>query len=377
MRGAIAWTASRTSASEPLDPMMETDNGTFLSADIPMGIVACGKPAKDASTTARKTLVLHWSTSSLGKSFLIGATGMAGRTSTFPLDSASLSASPTLTLALIAISTSSSVQSVSMARSRRSLHVGPKASRPSFTFLHHGRYVSAISWMTRNRPASATASRASSTEVAPRMPSALAAMSFCFQGRSSGPHCLLRKFPTLTWATWADPSIFLAATDATILVVAPSSSFGSQNAKRSSAIRTFLTLCGGSSSKYLGLLLSRPLPTARKRAGSRANQPTVSKVGARGTTPRVDTAEIVGRMPNTPQHAAGMRVLPHVSVPIAKSHKPLPTATADPLDDPPGIREDETGLTGVPSRSFSPSMLIASWSNFAFPTPLAPKSSNF
>ena len=42
--------------------------------------------------------------------------------------------------------------------------------------------------------------------------------------------------------------------------------------------------------------------------------------------------------PTTPQHAAGTRTEPPVSVPNATSASPVATATADPLEDPPGTR---------------------------------------
>ena len=49
----------------------------------------------------------------------------------------------------------------------------------------------------------------------------------------------------------------------------------------------------------------------------------------------------VGLKPATPQQAAGTRIDPPVSVPIAKSASPAATTAAEPLDEPPGhaIRE--------------------------------------
>ena len=49
-----------------------------------------------------------------------------------------------------------------------------------------------------------------------------------------------------------------------------------------------------------------------------------------------------------PQNLAGTRTEPPVSVPSAKSTRPAATATADPLDEPPGSRSGARGLTGVP-----------------------------
>ena len=58
--------------------------------------------------------------------------------------------------------------------------------------------------------------------------------------------------------------------------------------------------------------------------------------------------------PATPQHAAGMRIEPPVSEPKATSASPLATATADPLDEPPGTRAGSSGLTGVPNAALIP-----------------------
>ena len=49
-----------------------------------------------------------------------------------------------------------------------------------------------------------------------------------------------------------------------------------------------------------------------------------------------------------PQSAAGMRIEPPVSVPMAISHMPSATATPPPEDEPPGTRARSAGLPGVP-----------------------------
>ena len=43
----------------------------------------------------------------------------------------------------------------------------------------------------------------------------------------------------------------------------------------------------------------------------------------------------MGRRPVTPQKAAGVRIEPDVSLPIAKGTRPAATAAAGPLEDPP------------------------------------------
>ena len=60
--------------------------------------------------------------------------------------------------------------------------------------------------------------------------------------------------------------------------------------------------------------------------------------------------------PAIPQHAAGMRIEPPVSVPYAMSASPLATAVADPLEEPPGTRRGSSGLTGVPDHALTPVM---------------------
>ena len=55
-----------------------------------------------------------------------------------------------------------------------------------------------------------------------------------------------------------------------------------------------------------------------------------------------------------PQQAAGIRTEPPVSLPNATSASPIATATAEPLDDPPGTRPGSRGLTGVPNQGLTP-----------------------
>ncbi len=82
----------------------------------------------------------------------------------------------------------------------------------------------------------------------------------------------------------------------------------------------------------------------------------VSRLGASGRTPtRLIRPAVVFR-PATPQHAAGMRIEPPVSLPNATSASPVATATAAPLEEPPGTRAGSSGLTGVPAQSLIPVM---------------------
>jgi hypothetical protein len=53
-------------------------------------------------------------------------------------------------------------------------------------------------------------------------------------------------------------------------------------------------------------------------------------------------------MPKIPQWLAGSRTEQALSVPSENSAIPDATATADPLDEPPGMRFGARGLIGVP-----------------------------
>ena len=89
-------------------------------------------------------------------------------------------------------------------------------------------------------------------------------------------------------------------------------------------------------------------------ATSRAIGPTVSRLGASGQTPVSGIRPQVVLRPAIPQHAAGIRIEPPVSEPYEMSASPLATATAEPLDDPPGTRSGSSGLTGVPKAVLIP-----------------------
>src|SRR6266567_6225721 len=89
-------------------------------------------------------------------------------------------------------------------------------------------------------------------------------------------------------------------------------------------------------------------------ATSAPSGPTVSIEGASGYTPSSGTRPQVVFRPAIPQQAAGIRTEPPVSVPRATSASPAATATAEPLDDPPGSRPGSSGLAGVPDHGFTP-----------------------
>ena len=104
------------------------------------------------------------------------------------------------------------------------------------------------------------------------------------------------------------------------------------------------------------------------------NGPALSSVGASATTPVRSTRAAVGLKPTSPQNAAGTRIEPDVSVPIAHGTAPAATATAEPEDEPPGMRAGSPprGLRGVPKCGLSPSPEYASSLRFVLPTQTMP-----
>ena len=100
--------------------------------------------------------------------------------------------------------------------------------------------------------------------------------------------------------------------------------------------------------------------TARSTEGSRSRSPSatpatsaaigpmVSNDGASGHTPSSGMRPKVVLRPTVPQHAEGVRTEPAVSVPMATSASPVATATAHPLDEPPGMRDAVEWVHGRP-----------------------------
>ena len=77
-------------------------------------------------------------------------------------------------------------------------------------------------------------------------------------------------------------------------------------------------------------------------------------------------------MPTIPQSAAGWRIEPPVSVPIAQGAVPPATAAAEPPDDPPGTRSRSHGLRTGPKAEFSVEDPMANSSWFVLPSTGAP-----
>ena len=85
----------------------------------------------------------------------------------------------------------------------------------------------------------------------------------------------------------------------------------------------------------------------------------------------------MGFRPTIPQSAAGWRIEPPVSVPIAHGALPAATAAADPPDDPPGTRSRSHGFSTGPKPEFSFDEPIANSSMFVLPSTGAPASRSF
>src|SRR5215475_12297754 len=88
----------------------------------------------------------------------------------------------------------------------------------------------------------------------------------------------------------------------------------------------------------------------------RASGPATSREGDSGKTPLRPIRPREVFMPTTPQKQAGVRSEPPVSLPSAAGTSPPATATADPLEDPPGARctAISQGFQGVPSTGLVP-----------------------
>ena len=77
-------------------------------------------------------------------------------------------------------------------------------------------------------------------------------------------------------------------------------------------------------------------------------------------------------MPVTPQKAAGWRIEPPVSVPVAPGARPAATAAAEPPDEPPGTQSVRHGLATLPYHEFSFDEPIANSSMLVLPSITAP-----
>src|SRR5438067_10107037 len=125
------------------------------------------------------------------------------------------------------------------------------------------------------------------------------------------------------------------------------------------AIRAFLTAADAERAvnglnrfpPVVGSAASGPAIASRTSAQSsavRAIGPSLSSVHESAIAPLRETSPYVGRIPVTPQNAAGVPIDPEVSEPMAHGTRPAATAAPDPLDEPPDQRPVFHGLRPGP-----------------------------
>ena len=105
---------------------------------------------------------------------------------------------------------------------------------------------------------------------------------------------------------------------------------------------------------------------------SRVSGPAWSSDEANAIIPKRLHDPYVGLRPTIPQSAAGWRIEPPVSVPIAHGALPAATAAALPPLEPPGTRARSHGLSTGPKAEFSFDEPIANSSWFVLPSSGAP-----
>src|SRR6185503_12574225 len=104
----------------------------------------------------------------------------------------------------------------------------------------------------------------------------------------------------------------------------------------------------------------------------RASGPHASNENVLGSTPRRLTRPYVGFTPTIPHSAAGIRIEPPVSEPVAAIAAPAATAPPEPPLDPPQTRERSQGfLVGSVYTPHASSCVVV------FPTMTAPAARRF
>src|SRR5438128_1641867 len=79
-----------------------------------------------------------------------------------------------------------------------------------------------------------------------------------------------------------------------------------------------------------------------------------------------------GLSPKIPHHAAGLRIDPPPSVPIASGANPAATAAPAPPDEPPGVRPASHGFRVTPNRRLSVMPIQPKVGVFVLPIRIAP-----
>src|SRR2546429_86297 len=125
---------------------------------------------------------------------------------------------------------------------------------------------------------------------------------------------------------------------------------------RTSALRAASTTGGTRASLEVEALGSGPAITSWSKAASRtvrAHGPPWSREDENATIPYRETPPYVGFTPTVPVTAAGWRIDPPVSVPIASGAWNEASAAAEPPPEPPGMRGGSHGLPVGPYALFS------------------------
>ncbi len=107
-------------------------------------------------------------------------------------------------------------------------------------------------------------------------------------------------------------------------------------------------------------------PTVRASAPNTLNPSQPSRAGWVETRPRL------GFIPTSPQHAAGIRIDPPPSEPVAHGTMPAATAAAEPPEEPPGVRAESQGLRVTPLAALAVHGKIISSGTFVIPIGIAP-----
>ena len=89
-------------------------------------------------------------------------------------------------------------------------------------------------------------------------------------------------------------------------------------------------------------------------------------IGSRPSSP------FVGFSPTSPQYAAGIRIEPAPSVPVANGARPIASAAALPPLDPPGDQSSAHGLFVSPNSRFDVNPASANSGRLVLPTTIAP-----
>ena len=105
--------------------------------------------------------------------------------------------------------------------------------------------------------------------------------------------------------------------------------------------------------------------------------PGVSNDVESGTIPSQLSQPALGRCPTIPQSAAGQRIEPAVSVPIAAMQSPAATAAAEPDEDPPVMRCKSHGFFTGPNALTMPLPPNANSCRFSLPISTAPACFNW